>query len=212
MSISFAMTVILGLILFANAADNCPSVNRNNFIYIVFVLTVFWGVPVLLMVLKGKEHFSKSISNMLFRFFQITFWINLVLITIPVEKVSIRVLINCLIVVIGIISTFFIIRYELKPKSGMPNKKEVENIKKGILELEIVGSVMPKMNNSELAQIKFCMNSIMEGHSSIVHGVDSRILNECRALRNSALCNDEESIAYHIAFLGQLLLLSKQMI
>lgn len=206
---SLVMTVVLGAVLFSRSMGSCPEANKESLICILIALIILFAIPGLLVATKSKEHFSTSISSMLFSFFQITFWINLGLIIIPVPYSLVRFFINAGIMVFCILCTFVIIRYELKPRLGKPDKKETDNIKKALLELEIAGSIMPEINDKEMTAIKENMNLLINGSSSIIHGIDSNILNECRSIKNSALGKDADSVGFHITFLGQLLVLAK---
>lgn len=212
MLLSFILTAILVALLYSKSIGSFSEENKESLISVLAALAILFVVPGLLVATKSKEHFSTSISSMLFVVFQITFWINLILIIIPVQSNLIRVFINIGIMVICIFCVGVIVRYELKPKAGKPDKKEMDNIKKALLELEIASSIMPEINGEEIAEIKENMNSFINGSSSIVHGIDSNILNECRSIRNSALCKDADAVGFHTSFLGQLLVLAKQKI
>ena len=210
--LSFVMTAVLGTALYSKSMGRYPDVNKESLICILIALAILFIVPGLLVVTKSKEHFSTSVATMLFSVFQITFWTNLIMIIIPVPNNWVRIFINTGIVAICIFFAAIIIRYELRPKAGKPNKTEMDNIKKALLELEIASSIMPEINGEEMAEIKENMNSFINASSSIVHGIDSNILNECRSIRNSALCKDADSVEFHTSFLGQLLVLAKQKI
>lgn len=129
------------------------------------------------------------------------------MIVIPVHIGFARIYINIGILCLGVVLTIVIARYELKPKSGIPGKKELTHIKSAILELEIARSIVPELNcESVLCDMK----QILEMETTIVHGIDVNMLNECRTIRNLALCKDGDAANLHIAMLEQLIVLSKQ--
>lgn len=208
--LSLIMTASLGFVLFSKSMGSCPEANKESLICILIAFSILAIVPGLLILTKSKGRLSVLISSMLFSGFQITFWINLGFIIIPVSNVMTRIFINIGILIICISCVIVNIRYELKPKSGLADKKEKANINRALSELELAASILPEINDREMATIRENMHSFINGDSHIVHGMDANILNECRAIRNSALCKDTDLVEYHTSFLEQLIVLAKQ--
>lgn len=206
------MTVALSSVLFFESVGNCLDTNKESLVCIAMAFVALWLIPTLLIILNFKTHFINSIASMLFIIFQITFWINLSLIIISVPNVKVRIYINSAILLIFIFLVFVIIRYEAKPKFGVLDKKEINNLRSALIELEVAASVMPEIGAADFEQIELSMKSFFDEGSYILHGIDSNILKECRYIRNSALCKDVDAIKLHISILEQLLVLAKQKI
>ncbi|MGN8783849.1 hypothetical protein ACTNES_05830 [Blautia sp. HCP3S3_D9] len=192
-----------------------PVIQKNNtnwisYSFIIFFFLLSWICPGIFSYLSLKQHFVKCVSSMTSTVFQIAFWSNGLMMLTDFAEEKIRIILN-----IGFLCLTFIflcldVRFETKPISGVPSKKEIKVIERVLMELELIHSLFPEMSEFEIDEMKDELNMILKSEKTFVHGMEQNFLEECRTIKNAALCKDKDTVELHMAMLHQLVLISKQ--
>lgn len=203
LTISFIAIVFIGFLFFADVIKR-TSENRISLIFVILSFFVLWFIPNILSITYCKKHFLTDISSLLFVVFQIIYWVNVIQIIVPVHDMKIRFLINFILLLFGVSGLLINIRFETKPITGPATKSESKHLLSSVMELETAVSCLPELNNEIIEGVKKELADYAVNKKIIIHGIDINILNECRLIRNFALCKDYDSAALHSAILSQI--------
>nr|WP_296156561.1 hypothetical protein [uncultured Blautia sp.] len=206
------LIVLISLLYWQTSIIQKNHVNKVSYIFIITFFGLAWFIPGGLRMMSLKRHFVECVSAMISFMFQMVFWSNTVLIFTHFAEYKIRFGLNIVFLCLTVVFFCIIVKFETKSKSGIPTKKEIKNIEKALLELELACSFETEIDQSELEEIKDELNLILKMKKSFVHGIDQNLLDECRIIRNAALCKDKDTIMLHASMLRQLVLISKQKI